>query len=40
LDWVAELDVQFGAICEFEMSETGEGALKLRFGGVILAFLE
>ena len=44
LDWNAEFSVQHGSFCEFEVSEkgteNGERALRVRVGGVILAFSE
>ena len=39
-DWNEEFGLQYGSIGEFEVSETLPRALRVRAGGVILAFLE
>ena len=40
MDRDAEFGLQYGSFCEFEVSETEQGALEVRAGGVMLAFSE
>jgi hypothetical protein len=40
LDRDAEFGVQFESFCEFEVSESGGGALRVRTGGGFGAFSE